>query len=98
MPILSYLGIYLAAVNLVGFVFFAIDKSKARRGAWRIPESTLFLFAIFGGSIGCIFGMQLFRHKTQKPAFYIGLPVILIIQILVALFLWLSPSLSFRVM
>jgi len=98
MPILSYLGIYLAAVNLVGFVFFAIDKSKARRGAWRIPESTLFLFAIFGGSIGCILGMQIFRHKTQKPAFYIGLPVILIIQILIALFLWLTPSLSFKVM
>jgi len=98
MEVFYYIGIYVAAVNLAGFILMAIDKMRARRSAWRIPCATLFLFAIFGGSLGCILGMQLFRHKTQKPAFYIGLPVILLLQLLIVVYiLFLSPF-SFKVM
>lgn len=59
-----------------------IDKQKARRGAWRIPEATLMGVAVLGGSIGAIAGMRLFRHKTKHPKFYIGLPCILAAQII----------------
>lgn len=98
MEVLSYIAIYLMIMNLAGFVFFAIDKSKARRNKWRIPEAILFLFAVFGGSFGCYLGMRIFRHKTQKPRFYIGIPVIIGVQFLVVLyFLFLSP-LEFRIL
>ncbi len=92
MEVLICIAIYLVVLNVCGFAAMGIDKSRARRNAWRIPEATLFLFAIFGGSIGSIIGMRFFRHKTQKSAFYIGMPVILIIQILIILYiLFLSP-------
>lgn len=98
MEVFYYIGIYIAVVNLAGFILMAIDKGRARRSKWRIPEATLFLFAIFGGSLGCILGMQLFRHKTQKPAFYIGMPIILLAHLILIIYvLFLSP-LSFKVM
>ncbi len=98
MEVLSYIAIYLAVINLAGFTSMGIDKSKARRNKWRIPEATLFLFAIFGGSPGCLLGMRAFRHKTQKPRFYIGIPVIFAIQcVLVLYFLFLAP-LKFRIL
>lgn len=81
---------YLAFINVLGFVLMGIDKQKARRKKWRIPEKTLFLTAILGGSIGSILGMQIFRHKTRHTAFVIGMPCILIIQIILAVLL---PSL-----
>ena len=62
--------IYLATINLIGFSLMGIDKKRAIRGAWRISESSLFLTAVLGGSIGCIIGMQLFRHKTKHYYFY----------------------------
>lgn len=75
---------YLILVNLVAFFLMGIDKKKARTGAWRIPEKTLFLSAILGGSIGAIAGMQLFRHKTKHRSFVFGMPAILIVQIVLA--------------
>jgi len=93
-----YIAIYFAGVNLAGFLAFAFDKSKARRNAWRIPEATLFLFAIFGGSIGSLLGMYTFRHKTQKPKFYIGIPVILGIQVIIVLYFLFLSNYSFRIM
>ena len=75
------IAVYLAAVNIIGFALFGIDKRRAVRHAWRIPERTLFFIAIIGGSIGCILGMQVFRHKTKHIKFIIGMPVILILQI-----------------
>ena len=60
-----------------------IDKKKAERGSWRIKESTLLIIAVLGGSIGSIAGMYTFRHKTQKPRFYVGLPIIIVLQILI---------------
>ncbi len=73
--------IYLAAVNGIAFLLCGIDKWKARRERWRIPEKTLFLSAIAGGSVGFLLGMQLFRHKTKHKSFTIGIPLILALQI-----------------
>ncbi len=98
MAVLSYILIYLSVINLAGFLSMGLDKSKARRNKWRIPEATLFLFAIFGGSIGCLLGMRTFHHKTQKPRFYIGIPIILGIQVVILLyFIFLAP-LKFRIL
>ena len=81
---MTALHVYLAAVNLLDFVLMGADKSKARRGAYRVPEATLLLFAILGGSVGGILGMLLFRHKTRHAAFALGLPLILLVQLAVA--------------
>lgn len=67
------------------------DKQKAKKKAWRIPESTLFLLAIAGGSIGSIAGMYTFRHKTKHMNFVILMPVILAVQVLLVVLLLLSP-------
>ena len=82
--LLYILGGYLALINLVLFVLFGRDKAAARRGARRTPETTLLALAVLGGSLGGLLGMLLFRHKTRKPAFRIGLPVILICHLLLA--------------
>lgn len=74
--------IYLVIINLIAFLSMLIDKKKAKWGKWRIPENTLFLYAILGGTIGSIAGMYTFRHKTKKTKFYIGMPVLLVLQIL----------------
>ena len=77
---MKYLLIYLAAINLIAFLAMGVDKFKARNAAWRIPEKTLFLLAIIGGSVGAILGMFAFRHKTKHLSFRIGLPLILAAQ------------------
>ena len=73
-----YVICYLLIVNIIAFFLMGIDKKKAQTGAWRIPEKTLFLYAIFGGGVGAIAGMQLFRHKTRHRSFVIGMPLILL--------------------
>lgn len=79
---------YLLMINLAGFLLMGVDKRKARKNKWRIPEKTLFLTALLGGSIGSILGMYTFRHKTKHTAFVIGMPCILVLQcILLFLFL-----------
>ncbi len=79
---------YLLAVNLVAFFMMWSDKRRAKReGASRIPEKSLFLSALLGGSIGAIAGMQIFRHKTKHRYFVVGMPVILILQAAAALWL-----------
>ena len=77
---------YLVLINAVALALMHADKQKARRGAWRIPEATLMGIALLGGSIGAIAGMYLFRHKTKHPKFFIGLPLILIVQVGLVLF------------
>lgn len=74
---------YLLIINIIGIAIMGIDKSKAKRHAWRIPEKVLFLVSLLGGSIGTWAGMYLFRHKTKHWYFVIGMPAILIIQIVV---------------
>lgn len=78
---------YLIVINIAGFLSMGIDKQKARKGLWRIPEKTLFLIATLGGSIGSILGMHLFRHKTRHTSFVIGMPLILIIQLIAVWFI-----------
>ena len=73
--------VYLLLVNAAGFLLMLVDKIKAKKNLWRIPEVTLMGVAAIGGSIGAIAGMNLFRHKTKHAKFYIGLPVILALQI-----------------
>ena len=86
--ILKILIVYLLIINLIGFASMGMDKRKAVRHTYRIPEKTLFLAALLGGSIGSILGMQLFRHKTKHWYFVIGMPAILILQILLIFFLF----------
>lgn len=78
-----FLG-YLFLVNALAFLLMLADKRKAQKKLWRIPEATLMTTAVIGGSIGALAGMYTFRHKTRKPKFYIGIPVILTLQILAA--------------
>lgn len=88
MPLTLGLVAYMAIINVVAFAAFGVDKSRARRGAWRIPEITLMLLAVAGGSAGALVGMRVFRHKTRKPLFSIGVPIVLLahIALLVLLF------------
>ena len=88
MDAFTLLVFYLAGINAAGLLLTGIDKRRAKRLAYRIPEATLFLVAIAGGSIGCIIGMYLFRHKTKHPSFVIGMPLILLAQLLIGFFLW----------
>lgn len=81
------LAVWLIAINLVTFAVYGIDKRRARRGAWRVPEKTLFLLPLLGGSIGALLGMRVFRHKTKHWYFVWGVPAILLAQI--ALAAWL---------
>ena len=86
--LLKYVLYYLAAINLITFLVYGIDKWRAKRGAWRVPEKTLFLLPILGGSVGAIAGMRVFHHKTKHWYFKYGLPLILLLQI--ALVVWLK--------
>ena len=83
---MKYLLIYLGIINLIGLFSMFLDKQKAKRNKWRIPEKTLFLLAIIGGSLGTTFGMHVFRHKTKHWYFKFGMPMILIIQIILILY------------
>lgn len=79
-------GIFLT-LNLLTFIIYGIDKFKAKKAKWRIPESTLLLLAVFGGSIGAWLGLQVWRHKTQHKKFYIGIPVIMAVQMALSTYL-----------
>lgn len=77
---LIFILIYLAAINLIAFAAYGIDKRKAVRHKWRISEHTLIILAVLGGSVGALLAMHLFHHKTHKRKFSIGVPVILALQ------------------
>lgn len=79
--------IYLVIINCIGFYMMWSDKRRAKWGKWRIPENTLFFVTALGGGIGTIAGMYTFRHKTKKLKFTIGLPTILILEIILVLYL-----------
>ena len=74
--------IYLLIINVVGFAMMGIDKNRAKRGEWRVPEKTLFTCALLGGSLGTTLGMSTFRHKTKHWYFKYGMPLILVVQVL----------------
>lgn len=75
--------IYLAFVNLIAFILYGLDKFKAKRGKWRIPESRLIMSALIGGSLGALLGMQIFRHKTEHTKFVLTIPLTLTFHILI---------------
>lgn len=78
---MDILYIYLAIINVVAFTAYGLDKWKAKKSKWRIPESTLILFAAIGGALGAYAGMKCFRHKTQHKKFTILVPLFLIVWI-----------------
>ena len=93
-------ALYLLIVNIIGFAIMGIDKSKARKHAWRIPERTFFLVTLLGGGIGSLIGMYFFHHKTRHWYFVVGIPAILIGEILLLCILrfhfgWLGCLLPF---
>lgn len=97
----TILILYIVAINLIGFFIMGIDKRKAKRRKWRVPEKTLFLIALLFGSVGVLVGMYVFRHKTRHLSFTLGIPVILVVQLLLIglLYSWNvkrmgSPSLA----
>lgn len=78
---------YLILMNAAAFLLMLVDKQKAKKKKWRIPEATLMGVAALGGSVGALAGMYTFRHKTKHAKFTVGIPVILILQIALAVFL-----------
>lgn len=87
MNLTNILIIYLVIINLAAFFIFGIDKCRAIKNRWRIAESTLFLLALIGGSIGAEAGMYVFHHKTRHLRFVIGIPLIFILQVLIVFFI-----------
>ncbi len=81
MNVIAMFAAYLFIVNLLGFICMGIDKRRAIKKHWRIPEATLFIIALIGGSIGSIIGMRFFHHKTRHWYFVYGMPAILVLQI-----------------
>ena len=75
--------IYLIVINILGFLVMGLDKHKAKMAERRIPENTLFMFTILGGGVGTIAGMYVFHHKTKKMKFKVGMPLVLILEILI---------------
>ena len=73
--------LYGGLVNCFGFFIMGLDKRKAKKAQWRIPESSLFLVAVLGGSAGAYLGMQVFRHKTRHAAFRFGIPIVFFLQV-----------------
>ena len=84
----------LLLMNLLAFVLYGIDKLKAKKGAWRIPEATLLLVAFLGGSVGAFLGMEIFRHKTKHAKFKILVPLFLILHIALAIYMFKSGLLA----
>ena len=80
---------YFIAMNLIGLFVMALDKNKAKRHAWRIPEKVLFLVSLLGGSLGTWAGMYLFHHKTKHWYFVIGMPLIFLVQAGIAGYVYL---------
>jgi uncharacterized membrane protein YsdA (DUF1294 family) len=78
---------YLAAINLYGLITMYVDKKRAETHKWRVPESRIFLIAALFGSIGVLAGMRMFRHKTKHKKFVYGIPLILVLQIILAFYL-----------
>lgn len=78
---------YIIILNIVTFAVYGIDKIKAQKGAWRIPEKSLLLLAFIGGSLGAAAGMRFWRHKTLHPQFKWGVPLMLLLHL--TLFAWL---------
>lgn len=96
MNIVSLIIYYLVAINIVAFFVYGIDKLKAKRNRWRIPESTLLLLAVIGGSVGALLGMKVWHHKTMHKKFTYGIPFIIAVQILFLNYLFFTSEVFVR--
>ncbi len=85
--ILLLIIVYFLVMTIIGYASMGIDKQKAKKHAWRIPEATLFSIAILGGSVGSILGMFHFHHKTKHWYFVVGMPLIFFVQLAIAVYL-----------
>lgn len=90
MTLHSCLVCYLLAINAVTFIVYGIDKYKAKKAKWRIPEATLLLLAVLGGSVGAWVEMKVWHHKTMHKKFKYGIPAILLIQIVLMAYLHMN--------
>ena len=84
----TVLLVWLAVINLLTLIVYGADKRRARKGKWRVPEKTLFLLPLLGGSIGALLGMRVFHHKTKHWYFVWGIPAILLAQIALAVWIY----------
>ena len=84
----TVLLVWLAVINLLTFIVYGADKRRARKGKWRVPEKTLFLLPLLGGSVGALLGMRVFHHKTKHWYFVWGIPAILLAQIALAVWIY----------
>lgn len=84
--------LYLLIINAIAFLLMLADKYKARKNLWRIPEATLMTSAVLGGSIGALLGMYLVRHKTKHPKFTVGIPLILVAQLALCVFVYIKAK------
>ena len=83
-----FIPYYFIGINAISFVIYGIDKLKAKKGKWRIPENTLLLLAIIGGSIGAWLGIKVWHHKTLHKKFKYGIPLIVIMQIAIVIYIF----------
>ena len=83
----NIISCYILGINVIAFIVYGIDKLKAKRGKWRIPESTLLLLAAIGGSVGAWLGMKVWHHKTMHKKFQYGVPLLLILQLALGAYL-----------
>lgn len=88
--ILKYFYLYLLFINVIAVIVCFADKIKAKNGSYRIPEKTLFVISILGGSVGMYVAMKTIRHKTKHKRFMIGIPLIIFLQLLLFVFIWLT--------
>lgn len=98
MDVILILTIYLLVINIIGFLAMGIDKHKAKKRAFRIPEASLFTLAFIGGSIGTTLGMFVFRHKTRHWYFLYGMPAILLFQLVLAFLLFYYAPIQFEIL
>ena len=91
MNVVTLLTVYFIIMNAVGFIIMGMDKRRAKNHAFRIPEATLFTIAVIGGSLGSIIGMYYFHHKTRHWYFVYGMPLILILQVALLVFIYNGP-------
>ncbi len=87
MSLKLYLLVYVLLINFIAFITMLYDKKMAIKGNYRVSEKTLFLIALFGGGIGIFLGMYCFRHKTKHLKFQVGIPMLIIINLVTIAYL-----------